>query len=253
MLIRYGYEIAVNCPQPTPMVCLLSVNEDRNADIRVAEKVFTTPIIPTTTYLDTFGNRCRRLVAPVGDFAIWGDATIEDDGKINPATLPRAKSVADLPDNCCSFSWAADMRDRKAEPDRLGSVRQHAARLGARAGGVRFRPSAHRVRLPAGAIDEKRVRSLRERIGVCRDYAHLAITFCRASTFRPATSTATSATSACRWSIRWISAPGSRYSSRGHGGRSILATMSRGSAGSWWREAGTRRTSRSSIRSDRTP
>jgi hypothetical protein len=43
MLIRYGYEIAINCPQPTPMVCLLSVSEDRKADIRVAEKVFTTP------------------------------------------------------------------------------------------------------------------------------------------------------------------------------------------------------------------
>ena len=52
MLIRYGYEITVNCAQPTPMVCLLSVSEDRKADIRVAEKVFTTPIIPTTTYLD---------------------------------------------------------------------------------------------------------------------------------------------------------------------------------------------------------
>ena len=87
MLIRYGYEITVNCAQPTPMVCLLSVSEDRKADIRVAEKVFTTPIIPTTTYLDTFGNRCRRLVAPAGDFAIWGDATIEDDGKIDPANF----------------------------------------------------------------------------------------------------------------------------------------------------------------------
>jgi hypothetical protein len=46
------------------------VSEDRKADIPVAEKVFTTPIIPTTTYLETFGNRCRRLVAPAGDFAI---------------------------------------------------------------------------------------------------------------------------------------------------------------------------------------
>ena len=66
MLIRYGYEITINSPQPTPLVCLLSVSEDRKADIRAAEKVFTTPIISTTTYLDTFGNRCRRLVAPAG-------------------------------------------------------------------------------------------------------------------------------------------------------------------------------------------
>jgi hypothetical protein len=46
------------------------VSEDRKADIRVAEKVFTTPIIPTTTDIDTFGNRCRRMLAPAGDFAI---------------------------------------------------------------------------------------------------------------------------------------------------------------------------------------
>ena len=62
MLIRYGYEITVTCEHPTAMVCLLSVSEDRKADIRVAEKVFTTPIIATTTYVDSFGNRCRRLV-----------------------------------------------------------------------------------------------------------------------------------------------------------------------------------------------
>ena len=66
MLIRYGYKITVNRAQPTPMVCLLLVSEDRNADIRAAEKVFTTPIIPTTTYIDSFGNRCRRLVALAG-------------------------------------------------------------------------------------------------------------------------------------------------------------------------------------------
>ena len=104
MLIRYGYEIAVNCPQPTPMVCLLSVSEDRKADMRVAEKVFTTPIIPMTTYLDTFGNRCRRLVAPAGDFAIWGDATIEDNGKIDPANFAaREVPVAELPSRAWSI------------------------------------------------------------------------------------------------------------------------------------------------------
>ena len=94
MLIRYGYEITVTCKQPTAMVCLLSVSEDRNSDLRVPERVFTTPIIPTTTYLDVFGNRCRRLVAPSGDLTIWGDATIEDDGKIDAASFGAAVSSA---------------------------------------------------------------------------------------------------------------------------------------------------------------
>src|SRR5579862_3288507 len=104
MLIRYGYEITVTCAQPTAMVCLLSVSEDRKADIRVAEKVFTTPMIATTTYIDSFGNRCRRLVAPCGDLTIWGDATIEDDGKIDSANFAAAEvPVADLPDDSLRF------------------------------------------------------------------------------------------------------------------------------------------------------
>jgi hypothetical protein len=75
VLIRYGYEITLNCAQPTALICLLSVHDDHAKAIRVPERVFTTPIIPTTTYRDLFGNRCRRLVAPAGDLTLWGDAT----------------------------------------------------------------------------------------------------------------------------------------------------------------------------------
>ena len=60
MLIRYGYEISITCPQPTPLVCLLAVHDDRKADIRVPESVFTVPEVATSTYLDLFGNRCRH-------------------------------------------------------------------------------------------------------------------------------------------------------------------------------------------------
>ncbi len=34
MLIRYGYEITLACQQPTALVCLLSVHEDRAASRR---------------------------------------------------------------------------------------------------------------------------------------------------------------------------------------------------------------------------
>ena len=74
-------------------VCLLSVSKIN------AEKVFTTPIIATTTYVNSFGNRLpQKLVAPSGDLTIWGDATIEDDGKIDPADFAAAEvPVAELP------------------------------------------------------------------------------------------------------------------------------------------------------------
>jgi hypothetical protein len=59
MLIRYGYEITLTCQQPTALVCLLSVHDDRAADIRVPETTFSTPDVPVSTYRDLFGNKCR--------------------------------------------------------------------------------------------------------------------------------------------------------------------------------------------------
>lgn len=119
MLINYGYEVTITCARPTPMVCLMFVSEDRKADIRVAERMFTTPIIATTTYIDSFGNRCRRLVAPCGDLSIWGDATIEDDGKIDPANFSAFEvPVAELPDSCLLYL----MGSRYCETDKLSQT-----------------------------------------------------------------------------------------------------------------------------------
>lgn len=85
MLIRYDYEITLTCQQPAAMLCLLSVHEDRAADIRVPETIFTTPDVRVSTYRDLFGN--RGLVAPAGDLTMWGDAKIEDNGKPDRVAL----------------------------------------------------------------------------------------------------------------------------------------------------------------------
>lgn len=181
MYIRYGYEITVTCPQPTALVCLLSLHDDRAADIRVPESTFTMPDVPTSTYRDLFGNRCLRLVAPIGDLTIWGDATIEDSGLPDPI-LPSAREhpVPDLPDDCLVFL----MGSRYCETDRLsqtawdlfGNVTPGWTRVQAICdfvhGHIRF--------------DYMQARSTRtayeayhERVGVCRDFAHLAVALCR--------------------------------------------------------------------------
>ena len=108
MLIRYGYEITLNCARPTALVCLLSVHDDHAKAIRVPERVLTTPIIPTTTYRDPFGNKCLRLVAPTGDLTLWGDASIENSGQPEVA-VPDARRFPppSCPMNASSISWAA--------------------------------------------------------------------------------------------------------------------------------------------------
>ncbi|MFZ0205837.1 MAG: transglutaminase family protein, partial [Roseiarcus sp.] len=181
MLIRYGYEITLNCARPTALVCMLSVHDDHAKAIRVPERVFTTPIIPTTTYRDPFGNKCLRLVAPTGDLTLWGDATIEDSGKPE-AAVPYASEVpaADLPDECLVYL----MGSRYCETDRLSQVAWDMFGT--------VVPGWGRVQEVCDFVhqhikfDYLQARSTRtafevfnERIGVCRDFAHLALTLCR--------------------------------------------------------------------------
>jgi transglutaminase-like putative cysteine protease len=181
MLIRYGYEITLTCEQPTAMVCLLSVHQDRKADIRAPETLFTTPPIATTTYNDTFGNCCRRFVAPAGDLTLWGDAIIEDDGKPDPVDWDAPElPVAELPDECLVFLLGS----RYCETDRLSQIAWD--RFG------NIEPGWRRVQTICDFVhghikfDYMKASATRSafeafdgRVGVCRDYAHLAVAFCR--------------------------------------------------------------------------
>ncbi|MEX0953898.1 MAG: transglutaminase family protein [Rhizobiaceae bacterium] len=181
MLIRYGYEITLTCPQPTALVCLLSVHEERAADIRVPESFFTTPDAPSTVYHDLFGNRCRRLVAPAGDLTLWGDPTTEADGRIDPADWSaREVTVPELPDGTLVYL----MGSRYCETDRLSQIAWDMF--------GNTPPGWARVQAVCDFVhnhihfDYMQARATRtafeafnEGVGVCRDFAHLAITFCR--------------------------------------------------------------------------
>ena len=70
MLIRYGFDITVLCAQPTPMITLLSVREERRAtDAQTPDSYHTIPTVPATTYTDlwqhlpTLRRACRRSSA----------------------------------------------------------------------------------------------------------------------------------------------------------------------------------------------
>lgn len=181
MLIRYGYEITVACEQPTPLVCMLSVWSDRLQDLCAPEATVTTPPMPTTTYHDLYGNLCRRVLAPAGDLILWGDATIRDSGLHDPIVPDAEESpVAALPNEALVYLLGS----RYCETDRLS---QRAWDL---FGGVK--PGWTRVQAICDFVnrhikfDYQQARSTRsayeafeEGVGVCRDFAHLAVAFCR--------------------------------------------------------------------------
>ncbi|MDX7953289.1 transglutaminase family protein [Lichenihabitans sp. Uapishka_5] len=181
MLIRYGYDIAIDCYEPTPLVSMMSLHSDRLKDLLAPEVATTSPHIPTTTYHDLYGNLCRRMMVPAGTLTLGGDATIRDSGLHDPVFADAPETpVGQLPNECLIFLLAS----RYCETDLLSQIAWN------RFGSVT--PGWPRVQAICDFVnkhirfDYQQARSTRtafqafeEQVGVCRDFAHLAIALCR--------------------------------------------------------------------------
>lgn len=181
MLIRYGYEVTINCSQKTPMICLLDEHPEYAPAIRYQSSLVTQPSIPTTSYTDEYGNRVRRLVAPIGDLTLSRTTIVEVSGDPDPVIAgAREVPVENLPNECLVFLLAS----RYCETDKLGDLAwslfgatpQGWARVQAICDFVHAHLTfgyeyARPTRTAAEAYEE--------RVGVCRDFTHLAVAFCR--------------------------------------------------------------------------
>ena len=181
MLIRYGYDITVNCVEPTAMVCLLTVREELAAQVQALEQFVATPAIPTVTYRDLFGNICRRFTAPAGDLSLWADSTMEVDGRRDPIHAD-AKEVPppDLPNECLAYLLGS----RYCETDRLSQIAwdlfQNVQPGWSRVQAICDFAHSHIVfNYQAARSTRTAYEAYQERTGVCRDFAHLAVALLR--------------------------------------------------------------------------
>ncbi len=181
MDIRIGYDLIYECPQPVPMLLMLNVHPSRLPDLVVPDHLVTDPETPVRRYLDAFGNRCARLVAPSGRMRLSAEGAVADGGA--PDVLaPDAPQhpVEELPDEALVFL----LPSRYCETDRLSDTAW--ALFGRTAlGWPRVQAICDYVheRLSFGYEHARATRTAleahHERLGVCRDFAHLAIAFCR--------------------------------------------------------------------------
>lgn len=181
MRIRAGYEIAYDCPAPTPMLLMLHVRPERIGDLETSDAVTTDPVVPLRQYMDRFGNVCTRLVAPAGRITLRADFVIRDDGEPDPV-VPDAiqHAVEDLPDHVIEFLLPSRYCELELLNDlawkTFGDTPPGWARVQAIVDYAHERISFgyHHAR-PTKTANEAH----EEGCGVCRDYAHLAITLCR--------------------------------------------------------------------------
>lgn len=181
MQIRIGYEIIYDCPQPTPMILTLHVHSTRVSDFIVPDHLITSPSIPITAYRDAFGNWCSRIVAPKGEIKLSSNAVIRDAGQPD-VVVPSAQQhyVQDLPEETLMFLLGS----RYCETDLLSET---AWRLFDKSpsgwGRVQAICDFVHNHIAFGYEHARPTKTaweaFNERVGVCRDYTHLAVAFCR--------------------------------------------------------------------------
>ena len=187
MRIRYGYRIELACAYEMPLFTLLDVHPSRRHDLTTPDEMQVSALadptlsIAVTQYLDAFGNICRRMVAPPGGIRLESEGVVHDSGEPDVANWSaREVPPSRLPEEALVFLLGS----RYCDTDRLfdhawtlfGALEPGWPRVQAIVDFVHNHLTfgyhyARSTRTAAEAFEE--------RIGVCRDFAHLAIALCR--------------------------------------------------------------------------
>jgi transglutaminase-like putative cysteine protease len=181
MHIRAGYSLSYDCPQPTPMLLCLNIHPTRRADLLTPQVLHFSPQLESWDYTDAFGNVCTRVTAPAGRTTISTEFEIYDSGAPDHVPFDAGQhDIRDLPDGVLVFLLGS----RYCETDRLSNIAW--SKFG------QTPPGWPRVQAILDFVhghihfDYQRADATRsaygayvDQIGVCRDFAHLALTLCR--------------------------------------------------------------------------
>ena len=181
MKINIGYEIIMSHPQHTPITLMLNVHPSRASDLLTPDPINVAPQTSVVPFIDQFGNIGSRVIAPPGQVTFSADALISDPGTpdfYDPGAIQHV--VPELPDECLQFLLGS----RYCETDKLMDIAWanfNTAPLGL--GRVQAICEFVHNQITFGYQFARNNRTAfeayNERVGVCRDFAHLAITLCR--------------------------------------------------------------------------
>ncbi|KZD09415.1 transglutaminase-like domain-containing protein [Oceanibaculum pacificum] len=182
MFIRVGFEIIVECPVEVPLVLALLPHSSYPGRVIGEARLHADPAIALEMFTDGFGNRLTRAVAPVGRLKLWSDCIVENDGQPDVFNWDAGQHpIAELPTETLAFLTAS----RYCETDEL--VAQAWALFGdTPPGWARVQAICNWVHnhltfgYHYGRPTKTAVDAMRERTGVCRDFAQLSVALCRA-------------------------------------------------------------------------
>jgi transglutaminase-like putative cysteine protease len=181
MKIRAGFTLAYECPQPTPMLLVLNLHPSRRVDLLTDQILTFDRPLEAWTYSDGFNNACTRIMAPAGRVTISTDFQVYDSGQPDVVAQDAIQhEIKDLPDEVLVFLLGS----RYCDTDRLGDL-AWSLFAGTPPGWARVQAICdwvhNHITFNYQNADSTRTAfgGYTDRTGVCRDFAHLAITLCR--------------------------------------------------------------------------
>jgi transglutaminase-like putative cysteine protease len=182
MLIKVDCEIGLNFVEPTAVVLMLRLHPSLQKSIVGSEQLEISPPVPITDYQDLYGNRCSRVFVPAGSVVFRHQALVENNGLPDPQNWNAYQHrVQELPDDVLVFL----LPSRYCEVD--SELKDFAWSLfGSGPAGwplvqsvCNFVHQQIRFDYLQARANRTALEAYRERVGVCRDFMHLAITLCR--------------------------------------------------------------------------
>jgi len=179
--IHAGYEISYDCLQPTPMILTLSVHPSLRSNLLTQDRMLIDPPVPATEYWDRYGNICHVIRAPAGRITLSADFFVQDSGKTDEvAPLATQRPLETLPVDTLVYLLGS----RYCETDRLsnfawstfGKIPQGWTLVQAI---VDYVQNHVTFGYPHADVTRTAYDTFTEGKGVCRDFAHLAVTLCR--------------------------------------------------------------------------
>ncbi|WP_319411255.1 transglutaminase family protein [uncultured Cohaesibacter sp.] len=181
MRMHLGCRFSFSLPAPTPMILLLNVHYSRASDLERPDLLVVDPAIPIEAFRDSFGNWGNRILAPAGSVTVSTDGVIRDSGTPDPINedalqipveqLPSEVLTYLLPSRYCESDLISDFAWQTFGHAPLGWQRVQAV--------CDYVHNQIRFGYQYSRPTRTALETHQERVGVCRDFTHLAIAFCR--------------------------------------------------------------------------
>jgi transglutaminase-like putative cysteine protease len=198
MLILSEFDIHFQLPAPIAMVALLHLHPSLEPHVRSGNELLlesssqsgfggaaatehTGVFLPSTGYIDSFGNRCTRFFAPAGSLKLSGKSIVDADTAPDQAgDGTKQIAIQDLPSDVLQFL----LPSRYCQVDQFGGIANDLFSSipsgWAKAVAIRdWVNSRVAFNYNAARPTKTAMDVLTERVGVCRDFQHLAVTLSR--------------------------------------------------------------------------